>query len=302
MFRLTITIHPDDEDDLVTRLHGTPLTGLGQTNRDDGLVDFEAWYTTQQDAENAWALTNPDRQGGDPIIDEIQNQNWNAPYQNTWQPMEIGSRWYLAPPADESPRPKNRLRLQLKPGLAFGNGDHPTTHLCLIAMEHLVSKGDIFLDVGCGSGLLSEAAHLLGATAFGCDLDPTDLPTNSFIGSVEAIKSQSIDVAVMNIQAGILVDLWPELARVTKRHAILSGFLPGQLPLIEALIQSPWQITQTLEKQGWCALLASSQLGWHPGPMSLSFPTFGQRRDETTRSEQEPLTTCVAEMATQPRT
>ena len=260
MFRLTITIHPDDEDDLVTRLHESPFTGLAQTNRSDGLVDFEAWFVTEEDARQAIPrLQNPDRQGGDPTIQEIQNQNWNATYQSTWQPLKIGERWYLVPPGDTSPTPHNRLRLQLKPGLAFGNGDHPTTHLCLIAMEHLLRQGDTFLDVGCGSGLLSEAAHLLGAKACGCDLAPLDLPTNSFIGSVEAIKSQSIDVAVMNIQAGILVDLWPELARVTKRHAILSGFLPEQLRLIEAQIHFPWHTILNLEKQGWCALVAHHQ-------------------------------------------
>ena len=261
MFRLTLTIHPDDEDDLVTRLHGTPLTGLAQTNRDDGLVDFEAWYTTNQDAQNAYVLTNPDRKGGDdlPRLEEIPNQNWNATYQSTWQPIEVGQRWYLVPPADGSPTPKDRLRLQLKPGLAFGNGDHPTTHLCLIAMEHLISKGDIFLDVGCGSGLLSEAAHLLGAQAFGCDLDPTDLPTNSFQGSLDAVKTQSIDIAVMNIQAGVLANLWPQLAQITKRHAILSGFLPGQAETIQGLIQSPWQVRALSEQNGWCALVAHHQ-------------------------------------------
>ncbi len=133
-------------------------------------------------------------------------------------------------------------------------------------MKHLLTPGDIFLDVGCGSGLLAEAAHLLGATALGCDLDPHDLPTNSFQGSLDAVKTQAIDIAVMNIQAGVLANLWPQLAQITKRHAILSGFLPEQAEAIQALIQSPWQITQTLEKRGWCALVASSQLGGPPGP------------------------------------
>ena len=248
MFRLTITIHPDDEDDLIALLHESALTGIAQTNRDDGRVDFEAWYTTREEAQIAATRLNSG------TIDEIAGQNWNATHQATWQPIEVGQTWYLVPPGNDGPTPTGRLRLELKPGLAFGNGDHPTTHLCLIAMEHLLREGDTFLDVGCGSGLLCEAAHLLGAKAFGCDLEPLDLSTNSFIGSVDAVRTQSIDGAVMNIQAGVLLDLWPELARVTKRHAILSGFLPGQVEVIQALIQSPWQITQTLEKQGWCAL------------------------------------------------
>jgi ribosomal protein L11 methyltransferase len=266
MFRLSVTIHPDDEDDLVTRLHSTSLTGLAQENRDDGLVDFQAWYATKEKAQDAQqTLQNPDRQGGDDLVghplvvhlDEIPNQDWNATYQATWQPIEVGERWYLTPPGDSSPIPSGRIKLEMKAGLAFGNGDHPTTHLCLIALESLIKPDDTFLDVGCGSGLLGEAAAALGAQAFGCDLAPTDLPATAFLGSVDAIKDQSIDVAVMNIQAGILTDLWPDLSRISKRAAILSGFLPEQSDQIQALIQAPWRVAALSEKDGWCALVAT---------------------------------------------
>ena len=268
MFRLTYTIHPDDEDELVANLSEHDLAGISQYNRDDGQLDLIAWFTTRPAAELAQSTiippTNdtlaPDDNRGvppPPTIDEIPNQNWNATYQATWQPVEVGQRFYLAPPGDKSPTPTGRQRLELKPGLAFGNGDHPTTHLCLAAMEQLLSKGDIFLDVGCGSGLLAKAAHLLEASALGCDLDPTDLPTNSFQGSLDAVKLNSIDVAVMNIQAGVLADLWPHLAQIAKRHAILSGFLPNQLPQIEALIHPPWCTVERKEKDGWCALVAT---------------------------------------------
>ena len=66
MFRLTLTIHPDDEDDLVTQLASTNLTGISQYNRDDGLVDLQAWYATKEEAFSASAQQNPDREGGAP--------------------------------------------------------------------------------------------------------------------------------------------------------------------------------------------------------------------------------------------
>lgn len=262
MFRLTLTIHPDDEDDVVTQLASTNLTGISQYNRDDGLVDFQAWYATREDAEaGRRGFAHPDLQ-----IDEIKDQNWNASHQATWQPLAVGRRWFLVPPGSDHPTPDNRLRLELKAGLAFGNGDHPTTHLCLAAMEELVQPGQIFLDVGCGSGLLGEAAELLGAIALGCDLAAVDLPRNAFQGSLDALKSDSIDVAVMNIQAGILADLWPHLAKIAKRHAILSGFLPEQAEAVQALVQHPWHIERLVEQGGWCALIATRSADPDPPP------------------------------------
>ena len=248
MFRLTFTIDPDDEDNLVAQVAEHDLTGISQNNRDDGQLDLIAWFATRKAAAPAIHL------GG--TLDEVPEQNWNALYQATWQPMEVGRRWYLAPPNHDSETPANRYRLDLKPGLAFGNGDHPTTHLCLEAMEEIVQPNQTFLDIGCGSGLLGEAATHLGAIAFGCDLDSRDLPTHAFQGSLDAIKTASIDVGVMNIQAGILADLWPEFTRVVTRHAILSGYLIQQSVEIEALVR-PWRIVANQEKCGWCALVAT---------------------------------------------
>ena len=212
MFCVTLTIHPDEEDGAVTLLHGTPLTGIDQENRDDGLLDLRAWYLSEAGALQAQA------QLPHAHIHHQPDDNWNATWQSQWQPMEVGQRWYLTPPGDTSVTPAHRIRLALRPGLAFGNGDHPTTHLCLQALEIELRAGDRFLDVGCGSGLLGEAAQLLGAQAFGCDLNPTNLPPNAFLGSLDAVKEQSMDVAVMNIQAGTLVRLWPRLTRVVPPH------------------------------------------------------------------------------------
>ncbi len=248
MFRLTFTIDPDDEDDLVAQLAEQDLTGISQYNRDDGRLDLVAWFATCATATPLAHL------GG--TLTEVPDQNWNAIYQATWQPMEVAQSWYLAPPNDPSETPANRHRLEMKPGLAFGNGDHPTTHLCLEAMEEIVQPNQTFLDIGCGSGLLGEAATHLGAIAFGCDLDSRDLPNRAFQGSLDAVKNASIEVGVMNIQAGILADLWPEFTRVVTRHAILSGYLLEQSAAVEALVR-PWRIIDKKEKSGWCALVAT---------------------------------------------
>ncbi len=71
------------------------------------------------------------------------------------------------------PTPPGRLRLEIYPGMACGTGRHPATQLCLQAIERYVRPGARVLDVGSGSGILSDAARLMGAASvIGCDIDP----------------------------------------------------------------------------------------------------------------------------------
>ncbi|MCC6538845.1 MAG: 50S ribosomal protein L11 methyltransferase, partial [Bryobacterales bacterium] len=149
-----------------------------------------------------------------PVVEEIAPRNWNAAWQSAWQPIEVGQRFYLAPPGDASAAPAGRIRLTMHAGNAFGNGDHATTQLCLMAMEEHLHPGGRFLDVGCGSGLLSEAARALGARqACGCDLDFDALPRDGavFAGSVDAVRDGVFDFVVANIQLGVLLELLPGL-------------------------------------------------------------------------------------------
>ena len=141
------------------------------------------------------------------------------------------------------------MRLNMHPGTLFGNGDHPTTQMCLAALEQCVTPGCIVLDVGCGSGLLLEGATLLGAgAAVGCDLDFEAAKTAStaFQGSVDAVAPDSVDVAVANIQLGALEGLLPDLRRVVRKGGklILSGLLEEQeSPILEeheAHFQDGW--------------------------------------------------------------
>jgi ribosomal protein L11 methyltransferase len=181
-------------------------------------------------------------------------RNWNATWQESeWRAMALGNRLWLAPPWDPAAPPEGRIRLDFHPGTLFGNGDHPTTQLCLEALERHVKADCVVADIGCGSGLLLEAARLLGArSAIGCDLDARAAREAgaAFVGSLDAIASGSLDVVVANIQVGILADLLPEIPRALKPGgvAILSGILEEQ---IEALGARPFRVEI---RQGWACL------------------------------------------------
>ena len=104
-------------------------------------------------------------------MEGVEDADWENNWKAFYKPMEIGERLMVIPDWEEAD-PKGRAALRLNPGLAFGTGGHATTRLCLTALEKIVAPGMKVLDLGCGSGILSIAALLLGAErAFACDID-----------------------------------------------------------------------------------------------------------------------------------
>src|ERR1700720_323256 len=115
---------------------------------------------------------------------------------------EQGSRFFLVPAWRDDPAPAGRFRITVNPGMAFGTGVHETTQLCLEALEKYLTPGMTVLDVGTGSGILAEAARLLGARfVYACDTDPVavQIAGHGFVGSVDAIAGASVDLVVANI-------------------------------------------------------------------------------------------------------
>jgi ribosomal protein L11 methyltransferase len=167
--------------------------------------------------------------------------DWSQVSQDAWPPIEIGNRFYLVAPWSSDATPAGRLRLEICPGMACGTGRHPCTQLCLEAIEKHVRPGDSVIDIGTGSGILSAAALLVGAgRAIAGDIDREAVlvarermqGVSLFVGSAEAIRSNSADIVVANIDAATIERIAPELARVRKPEStlILSGFQEGDVP------------------------------------------------------------------------
>ena len=102
----------------------------------------------------------------------IQDQNWMEKWKERYHPILVGEKILILPPWLENPHPE-RIPLRIDPNMAFGTGTHPTTQLCLILAEKYIKPGMDVIDIGCGSGILSIAARLLGARhALAVDIDP----------------------------------------------------------------------------------------------------------------------------------
>jgi len=170
----------------------------------------------------------------------VPSEDWSVSWRASIKPVRVGRLWVGPPWEDPDP---DSISVVIDPKMAFGTGDHPTTGLCLQAIdEYLRSHRDAeVLDVGTGSGVLAIAARKLGARrAVAVDTDPIAVANAKenalrngiadielILGTLEAV-SDDFDLVVANILANTLVELAPRLAEATRHRLVLAGVLVEQ--------------------------------------------------------------------------
>ena len=205
----------------------------------------------------------------------IEEEDWARSWKKYWQPQTIGDRFLINPAWMEPPSDNSRLVISLDPGTAFGTGTHPTTQLCLESLEmRLAENADsmTLADIGCGSGILSIGAVLLGAhQVLAVDTDPLAVKAtgeNQLLnhikpgrirvtqGSVEAI-SQPVDGIICNILADIIVELIPQFSDISTgaTWGILSGILLEQSKWVADVLEDHgWLVATLWRRADWCCL------------------------------------------------
>ena len=196
----------------------------------------------------------------------VSETDWVKLSQSQFKPICIKDRINIVPSWHKINNPK-LINIILDPGLAFGTGAHPTTHLCTEWLIDNVSKGKRVLDYGCGSGILAIAAYKLGAKVVkGVDIDPQAIIASKENGALNEcnidwlntdkdFKFQA-DLLVANILSSALSVLAPLLASycAPKGKIALSGILESQENQIKK-IYAPWfTFEQTLKNNGWVCL------------------------------------------------
>ena len=102
----------------------------------------------------------------------MDDSDWENNWREYYKPIEVGEKLVVVPEWEPIPA-DGRVPLRLDPGLIFGTGSHPTTRMCLAALQDYVNHDTRVLDLGCGSGILGIGALVLGAkSCLGCDIDP----------------------------------------------------------------------------------------------------------------------------------
>lgn len=187
-----------------------------------------------------------------PVTGTIPDEDWKLSYRKHFKTEVISPRLVVRPPWETvSPAPGQKV-LTLDPGIAFGTGQHPTTRACLDAIDALAAENvdRTFLDVGCGSGILSIAAALEGfRDVRGFDNDPDAVRNaneNAEANGLGALFSDGdlsvpgtaapADVVAANVLAPVLVRFAREVGALVNPggRLILSGILDEQYEEVRA--------------------------------------------------------------------
>ncbi|WP_066367886.1 50S ribosomal protein L11 methyltransferase [Neobacillus fumarioli] len=209
-------------------------------------------------------------------ISEVNEEEWATAWKKYYHPVKISERFTIVPTWEMyNPVSSDELIIELDPGMAFGTGTHPTTVMCIQALESTVQPGDTVIDVGTGSGVLSIAAAMLGARSIRAyDLDEVavniarinaklnkvnDRITVSQNNLLDNVEENSSDVIVANILAEVILRFTDQAANVLKRGGtfITSGIIhPKKDQVKDALIAAGFEITETILMEDWVAMIA----------------------------------------------
>ena len=212
-------------------------------------------------------------------IDNVADADWENNWKRFYKPMEIGERLLVVPQWEEA-RDDGRVKLVLNPGLTFGTGSHATTRLCLQALDKYIRGGEKILDLGCGSGILSIAALVLGAKeAFACDIDEKCVDVayeNAALNGVgkdrytvrwgdvltdttlQAEFGGGYDMVVANIVADVIMGLSDKVRPFLKEGGLFlcSGIIDDRAEEVLAKLRADgWMVLEQNDSEGWYSFL-----------------------------------------------
>ncbi len=201
-----------------------------------------AYFEQQRDAAAAGQEVKHRFAGARALVEPVVERDWSVEWRSQIKSVTVGRLW-VGPPWEKDHAPKDKVCIFVEPKMAFGTGDHPTTSLCLKAVDDFLAehpKADV-LDVGTGTGVLSFAAKKLGARrVVGVDNDEMSVvlarecAEENHLAGVELSTATlddidgTFDLVLANILANTLIELAPKLAPRVKQRLVLAGVLVPQ--------------------------------------------------------------------------
>ncbi|WP_085509244.1 50S ribosomal protein L11 methyltransferase [Thalassobacillus devorans] len=209
-------------------------------------------------------------------LSEVNEEDWANEWKKYYKPVKVSDKVTIIPTWEEyEPVSSDEVIIEMDPGMAFGTGTHPTTVLSIQAIERFLNEGDLVLDVGAGSGILSVASVLLGASeVLAYDLDEiavSSTENNARLNQVEDRISArqndllngvdvKADLIVSNILAEIIVRFTEDAYQLLKPggYFITSGIIQGKKEDVkQSLKNAGFDIVEVNQMEDWISIIAT---------------------------------------------
>jgi len=235
---------------------------------DNALVAFIAEADFDKDAMEGLYVLNAEDFKVDFVRKKVAQQNWNAEWEKSFQPIYLGDMCAVRAPFHEVKPVK--YDIVIEPKMSFGTGHHETTYMMLQQLLTIELSGKSVLDMGCGTGVLAILMAMKGASK----IDAVDIDNWCYINSVEnaqrnncaqikvfegdasLLVNQKYDVIVANINRNILLEDIPKYVACLNKGGLLflSGFYLSDLDMISAKCEaSNLQFQKKAQKNNWVA-------------------------------------------------
>jgi ribosomal protein L11 methyltransferase len=211
-------------------------------------------------------------------VNDVHEDEWAHAWKKYYKPVHVSGRMTIKPVWEEyEPRTSDEIVIEMDPGMAFGTGTHPTTLLCLRAVEKYLDNGDRVYDVGTGTAILSIAAVKLGAAhVLAMDLDEVAVRSaqantelngvhekitvrqNNLLDGVE----EQVEVVIANILAEVIVRFTDDVYRVLKPEGVFiaSGIIAArEADVRKALDASGLEVVETIMIDDWVAIVSKKR-------------------------------------------
>ncbi|QLK86042.1 50S ribosomal protein L11 methyltransferase [Staphylococcus sp. 17KM0847] len=204
----------------------------------------------------------------------IAEADWENEWKNYFHPFQASEKFYIVPSWETIDQNEDHLYIELDPGMAFGTGDHPTTSMCLKALERIIQPSHSVIDVGTGSGILSIAAHLLQAQSVkAVDLDEMavkvakdnfkknhcDTAIETATGNLLTHETDKYDVVIANILAHIIERMITDSYKTLNDsgYFIASGIIDEKSETIQQQMMAVgFEIVDVQHDNGWVCITA----------------------------------------------
>ncbi len=210
--------------------------------------------------------------------ENVADEDWSEIWKQYFHPISVGKNILIQPAWEKADAPQDKCVFTVNPGMSFGTGSHPSTRFCLEEIEKYIKDGDSVLDLGCGSGILSITALLLGAkSAVAVDIDSnaTDVAYDNlalnhlskdlyttYTGDITSDadlrgKLGRHDIVIANIVADVIIALAPYVRSFMKDDAVFicSGIISERLDEVKsALTENGLKIKEIKNDDDWAAI------------------------------------------------